>query len=150
MLTASEVKSYYRPWRQLLYQNFKAPWPLKDREVWIEITGYKVQFDNSFVFTFDTVQDGENWFGTKINKNKKATEMTFSKNMGYLKTIGPNKTLFKFIINANPNLEFVPAGMIDWGIKTVTGGFLNYLISSCADPPKMYKDRLKEKKQEYD
>ena len=70
-----------------------------------------------------------------MKKDKQATEMVFKKNLGYLKTIGPNKTLFKFIINANPNLEYVPASMIDWGIKTVTGGFLNYLISSCSDPP---------------
>ncbi|CDW91570.1 UNKNOWN [Stylonychia lemnae] len=150
LLAVSEVKNAYKPWRQLLYQRFNAPWPLKDREVWVEISGYMLPFEDAFVFSFETVQDGENWFGTKINKNKKSTEMIFNKSFGYLRMIGPNRTLFKFIINADPNLEFVPAGMIDWGIKTVTGGFLNYLIDSCSDPPKMYKERLQSKKAEYD
>lgn len=84
-----------------MYQKFSAPWPMKGREVFVEITGYMLPFEDAFVFSFDSVND-EDWFGTKINKNKKLVEMIFNKSFGYLKPIGPNQTLFKFIINSDP------------------------------------------------
>lgn len=113
-----------------MYQRFNAPWPLKGRELFIEISGYVLPFEDSFIFSFDSVDDTE-WFGAPIKKNKDYVEMIFNKSFGYLKPLGPNQTLFKFIISSDPQLEYVPPGIIDWGIKTISGGFLEYLVNKC-------------------
>lgn len=46
-----------------MYQKFDAPWPMKDRELFVEICGYVLPFENAIVFSFETVEDNE-WFGT--------------------------------------------------------------------------------------
>eukprot|EP00347_Sterkiella_histriomuscorum_P009600 403340587 len=147
----SEIKllGKFSLWRQLMYQKFNAPWPLKGREVIIEISGYVLPFEDAFIFSFDSVQ-GNEWFGNPIKRDKDYVEMLFNKSFGYLKPLGPNQTLFKFIINSDPQLEFVPPGIIDWGIKTVSGGFLDYLINQCQDIPRAHKRHLKEHKKEFD
>lgn len=53
--------------------------------------------------------------------------MKWSNTFGYLKPMGPNKTLFKYIINADPQFEIFPSGIMDWALRTVTGGALSYL-----------------------
>lgn len=45
--------------------------------------------------------DGD-WLGVNVKRNSKSVEMKWSNTFGYLKPMGPNKTLFKYIINADP------------------------------------------------
>ena len=133
-----------------MYERFDSPWPMKDRELFVQVAMYKVPDEDALVFSFESVE-GDDWFGTPIKRDKKnAVEMLFNKSFGYLKPMGPNKSLFKFIINADPQLDYIPPGIIDWGIKTVSGGFISYLVQSCTDLPSMYMKRYKEKKDLYD
>ncbi len=86
-----------------MYQKFDAPWPMKDREDIVEVTCYMVPNEDALVFSFESAPQNEDWFGTNIKRDKKnAVEMLFNKSFGYIKPLGPNKTHFKFIINADP------------------------------------------------
>lgn len=48
-----------------MYQRFNAPWPMKGRELFVEVTGYVLPFEDALIFSFDTVYEKE-WFGTPI------------------------------------------------------------------------------------
>jgi len=75
---------------------------MKDREQFVEVSGFIIPEDKALAFVIQTIQ-GDEWFGTKINRDKKnAIEMIFKDSIGYFKPLGPNKTLFKFFINADP------------------------------------------------
>lgn len=74
---------------------------MKARELFIEISGYVLPFEDALIFSFDTVNDAE-WFGTPVRKDKELVEMLFKQSIGYIKPLGPNQTLFKFIISADP------------------------------------------------
>ena len=55
--------------------------------------------------------------------------MRFNSSFAYLAPIGPNKTIFKLILNANPQMDFIADNLIDWGIKLVSGGFIRHLVN---------------------
>lgn len=102
MIMDVKIMNEYTTWRQLMYQRFDSPWPMKDREDIVEVTCYMVPGEDALVFSFESASTPE-WFGTKITRDKKnAVEMLFNKSFGYIKPLGPNKTHFKFIINADP------------------------------------------------
>lgn len=101
MLSEAKIRHQHRPFRQYLYQKFNAPWPMKGREVHVEVTGYMLPFENAFVYTFNSINEDE-WFGFPVQKSKGFTELVFNKALGYIKPIGPNQTLFKFILNSDP------------------------------------------------
>ena len=123
---------------------------MKDREQFVEVSGFVIPEDKALAFVIQSIK-GDEWFGAKINRDKKnAIEMIFKDSFGYFKPLGPNKTLFKLFMNADPQLEYIPPGIIDWGIKTITGGFLSYLLDACTNLPSMYSRRYLEKKEHYD
>ena len=57
-------------------------------------------FEDSYVISIDTVKD--KYFGSKNKRSKECVEMIFDRSFVYIAPLGPNKTVIKFIFNANP------------------------------------------------
>ena len=53
-------------------------------------------------------ESSDTWFGTKLTRDPNREEFIYEKAVVYLKPLGPNKTHFKYIVNADPKLDFIP------------------------------------------
>ena len=64
----------------------------------------------------------------ELKRHEAVAEMVIDRSFAYIAPIGPNKTILKMFMNANPRLDYIPDSLIDWGIKTISGGFLTYIV----------------------
>ena len=51
---------------------------------------------------------GNEWFGIKINKNKKEVELNLHKGFIYVQAIDKKKCRMKMIINIDPHMDYIP------------------------------------------
>ena len=100
---------------------------MQQREVFLEVVGYQLPFENAFVFSMDTIK-GDEYFGLELKRHESVAEMVIDQSFAYIAPVGPNKTILKMFMNANPLLDYIPDSLIDWGIKTISGGFLSYIV----------------------
>ena len=76
----------------------------------------------------------------EIKRDPQIAEMLYGMSMGYIKPLSKDQTLLKFIIHANPKLDFIPEGLIDWGIKLVALPFINFICDMASTIPSFYKE----------
>ena len=107
-----------------------------------------IEEDNILFSCAESLPEG-NYFGSMIKREKGATEMKYSDSATYFQPIGPNKTLLRMIINADPQLSLVPQWFLDWLVRSITGVALGYMRDSSAKLPQIYWDRYEEKKSFY-
>ena len=133
--------------RSLLYQTFHPPILLSDREAYLEASSFIIPKDLALVIILDSVYD--EWLGTKIDRDPKTSEMIYGMSMGYIKPLAKDQSLLKFIIHANPKLDFIPEGLIDWGIKLVALPFINFICDMASKLPAFYKECIISDKEHY-
>ena len=147
-LTQAEIKASTSPLRALFYQRYSPTWPISNREVFIEVSGFMLPHEEALAITMETVKGS--WFGTTLTRNNDAEELFFDRCFAYIKPLGPNKTLFRLILNVNPGLAYVPDTLIDWGIKTVSGTFINYLVDQCTHMPSVYGEYMAKHREQFE
>ena len=74
---------------------------MSKRESFTEVISYVVPQDDVLVFQLSRIDQAQ-YFGAPIKFNPSNVELTYKQSLGYFKPLGPNKTLFKFIINCDP------------------------------------------------
>jgi hypothetical protein len=121
MVTEAKALGMQTKLRGLVYQRFEPP-ILAAREVFVEAVAYIIPHDESIVFHLDTIKG--DWYGTPTPRDQSRSELEYSMSFMYMKPLGPNKTLFKFINNANPHLDFIPDALVEWGMRATSVPFL--------------------------
>lgn len=127
------------PNREIGYLKYNPPWPIAARESIMEGTGFIWKKENAILFLIRTFHD-ETWFGTRKSDLRDHSRMEFLMNKAfvYIKPLGPNKTLFKYIMNADPQMDFIPPFLMNLMQSTVSSVFLSYIANMGDTVPAVY------------
>lgn len=95
---------------------------------------------------------GDNWLGTKLNRNPSYVTTDVHKAFIYAKPVGDDnkKCIMKMIMNADPHIDYIPQTLINWGLKNVIGVFIGFIQKKSENLSDTYKKLIEEKKEFYD
>ena len=68
----------------------------------------------------------------------------------YVKSLGEDRQLLKIIVNADPHLDYIPKRLINFGLRSVCGVFLNMLEKKSQTLSDEYVKLIEEKKEFYE
>lgn len=123
---------------------------MKKRESFTEISAFMIPQDGVLAFFIETVNSDTYFDVPTVIDKRSNVEFIYKKSMGYLKPLGPNKTQMKFLLNCNPQIDYIPNSMLEWGIKTISGAFLSFLANTFTTLPDKHRERLEMHKWKYD
>lgn len=105
----------------------KLPWPLWNREIYIEVTPMAVQGENSIIVNMKSLPT-DTWLnGYKVDKDSQTTEAEVIFCAVYLEYLEPNKTRLRYIGHTDPKFETIPDWLINFVIKCVAFVFLDQI-----------------------
>lgn len=123
MTKKSEIVASVSHLRKLAYFRMGLLWPMSDREMFLQACGIALKKEKACILTLSSFK-GDDWFGTKLQRNPKYVENDIHKAFIYAKAIDQNRCVIRKIVNADPHLDLIPQKLINWGIKNVIGIFL--------------------------
>lgn len=77
------------------------PWPFKNREIFVELTGLYIEDLGILGMTGESVLN-EEYFGRKMKRNIAKDEMIQKQSFTYLKPLSAERTLVRSILYQNP------------------------------------------------
>jgi hypothetical protein len=105
--------------------------------------------EKAFGVPFSTVKESS-WFGTPIVKSKDTVFMEFHKAFFFMKPLSEKKTLMRVIVNADPNFDYVPSSVMNFGMKYVVPKIIDYIVTSSKSLPKTFTDKIPLRQEYYD
>ena len=70
---------------------------------------------------------GDSWLGHEIKRDPNMVAVDVHKAAFYVKSLAEDRQLLKIIVNADPHLDYIPKRLINFGLRSVCGVFLNRL-----------------------
>lgn len=83
-------------------------------------------------------------------RDPKRIEFYFNKCYLYVRPLGPNKTFFRYFLNADPSMDFIPPYLMNLIQSTATSVFLGYVASLPETMSEVYAERLVKNSAFYD
>lgn len=68
--------------------------------------------------------------------------MEFHKAFFLIKPLSEKKTLIRVIVNADPNFDFVPPLVMNFGMKYVVPKIIDYIVTTSKSLPKLFADKI--------
>ena len=107
---------------------YKMPWPMYPRSMFIGACGIQLADEDACILTMSSIP-GSSWLGKDIKRDPNHVCIDVHKAAFYVKSIGENRQMLKIISNADPHLDYIPKRLINFGLRSVCGVFLNRLES---------------------
>ena len=103
----------------------KVPWPFWNRSMYVSVAAMPVENENAIIITMKTLKS-EKWLKDfEIKKDtEKSTECFMNFCSIYIETISENVQKLRLICNVDPDFTYVPARLLNQGIKVIALVFL--------------------------
>ena len=105
--------------------------------------------ENACILTMSSIT-GDSWLGHEIKRDPNMVAVDVHKAAFYVKSLAEDRQLLKIIVNADPHLDYIPKRLINFGLRSVCGVFLNRLETKSQNLTEEYIKLLEEKKDFYD
>ena len=125
------------------------PWPMYHRACFVQACGMQIPEEDAWILTLSSV-NGDQWMGHEIKRNPEMVYVAVNRCTFYFKRIDENTQLLQAISNADPQMTYIPATLINFGLKIGISAYLELLQTKSENLAPEYEALLEEKNEVYD
>ncbi len=117
LLKDARVISEPSTFTKLLWYKMNLPWPCNDRDMICRAVGIPIPDNNSVLVTLKSLEAG-NYLGTDVPEPADGeVRMICKRGCINLMYLGPEKTQVSFIVHTDPQMNFIPQPLVNFGVK---------------------------------
>ena len=141
LMEVSRIEKKINVFRNYAYFSSQNVWPFSEREIFMEICAFTLTNTTgiapSMVGTLKSFTESS-WLGHQITKKEGFTTMDFHKSFLILTPLSETRTRFRYFFNADPSVEWIPVDILNWGLRAISGQFLEYILTKAGNPLPLY------------